>query len=129
MSKLHEAAEQYLQLRGALGYKLEGVVRLLRGFVTFAEREGAVHVTTDLALRWAQQPFGVQPATWTWRPTVLRRFAVWLSASDQHTQVPPTGLLPEVSDYAASGWEDLAIAAGRYPAVGGDRRFRDAPSA
>ena len=82
MNKLREAVEQYLQLRGALGYKLEGVVRLLRSFVTFAEREGAAHVTTDLALRWAQQPLGVQPATWAWRLSVLRRFAVWPSASD-----------------------------------------------
>ena len=34
-----------------------------------------------------------------------------------------------VSDYAASGCEGLAVAAGQYPTVGGDRRFRCGPSA
>ena len=94
MSKLREACEQYLQLRRELGYQLCGVDRLLRSFVAFAEQEGATHVTIDLALRWAQQPLGVQPSTWAWRLSAVRRFAVWLSASDRHTQVPPTGLLP-----------------------------------
>ena len=94
MSKLREACEQYLQLRRELGYQLCGVARLLRSFVAFAEQEGAVHVTIDLALRWAQQPSGVQPSTWAWRLRAVRRFAVWLSASDRHTQVPPAGLLP-----------------------------------
>src|ERR1700723_1630625 len=94
MSKLRETSEQYLQLRRELGYKLRGVARLLRNFVAFAEREGAAHVTTDLALRWAQQPPGAQPATWASRLGVVRRFAVWLSASDRRTEVPPAGLLP-----------------------------------
>ena len=58
MSTLREASEQYLQLRRDLGYKLRGAGRLLQNFVAFAEREGASHVTTDLALRWAQQPVG-----------------------------------------------------------------------
>ena len=55
MSTLREASEQYLQFRRELGYKLRGVACRLRSFVAFAEREGAAHVTTDLALRWAQQ--------------------------------------------------------------------------
>ena len=51
MSTLREASEQYLQLRRELGYKLRAPASLLRNFVTFAERQGATHVTTDLALR------------------------------------------------------------------------------
>jgi integrase/recombinase XerD len=94
MSKLHEASEQYLQLRRNLGCKLRETGRLLQNFLAFAEREGASHVTTDLALRWAQQPSGVQPATWATRLQVVRRFAIWLSASDRRTEVPPAGLLP-----------------------------------
>jgi integrase len=94
MSQLREGCEKYLQLRRELGYQLRGVAHLLRSFVAFAEREGAAHITTDLALRWAQQPSGVQPATWASRLRVVRRFAVWLSASDRDTQVPPAGLLP-----------------------------------
>jgi integrase/recombinase XerD len=94
MSTLREASEQYLQLRRDLGCKLHGAGCLLQNFVDFAEREGASHVTTDLALRWAQQPSGVQPVTWASRLRVVRRFAVWLSASDRRTEVPPPGLLP-----------------------------------
>jgi integrase/recombinase XerD len=94
MSTLREAAEQYLQLRRDLGSKLCETGRLLQSFLAFAEREGASHVTTDLALRWAQQPSGVQPATWALRLQVVRRFALWLSAADRRTEVPPPGLLP-----------------------------------
>ena len=63
MSKLREAAEQYLQLRRNLGCKLVETGRLLQNFLAFAEREGAFHVTTDLALRWSQQSSNIQPAT------------------------------------------------------------------
>src|SRR3954471_17625814 len=94
MSTLRQASEQYLQLRRNLGCKLGGVGGLLQNFVAFAEREGASHVTTDLALRWAQQPSGVQPATWASRLRIVRRFALWLSAADRRTEVPPPGLLP-----------------------------------
>jgi integrase len=94
MSTLREAAEQYLQLRRNLGCQLRETGRLLQNFLAFAEREGASHVTTDLALRWAQQPSGVQPATWAVRLQVVRRFAIWLSAADRRTEVPPAGLLP-----------------------------------
>ncbi|HTW11009.1 MAG TPA: tyrosine-type recombinase/integrase [Acidimicrobiales bacterium] len=94
MSKLREAAERYIQLRRQLGYKLHRVSYLLRNFVAFAEREDAAHVTTDLALRWARQPLGAQPAIWASRLGVVRRFAAWLSASDRGTEVPPSGLLP-----------------------------------
>ena len=79
MRTLREASEQYLQLRRTLGCQLLDTGRLLQNFVAFAEREGASHVTTDLALRWAQQPSGVQPATWAARLRVVRRFAIWLS--------------------------------------------------
>jgi integrase len=94
MSTLREAAEQYLELRRNLGCQLRETGRLLQDFLAFAEREGASHVTTDLALRWAQQPSGVQPATWASRLQVVRRFAIWLSAADRRTEVPPAGLLP-----------------------------------
>ena len=77
MSNLREATEQYLQLRRDLGWQLGEAGRLLQDFLAFAEREGASHVTTDLALRWAQQPAGAQPATWARRLRVVRRFALW----------------------------------------------------
>jgi integrase/recombinase XerD len=125
MSKLREACEQYLQLRRELGYQLRGVAPLLRSFVAFAERERADNVTTDLALRWAQKPASAQSATWAARLRVVRRFAVWLSASDRHTQVPPDGLLPgcyrRKRPYIYSDAEIKAIVqtAGRIPSTAG----------
>jgi integrase/recombinase XerD len=125
MSELREAAEQYLQLRSELGYKMHRVTRMLRSFVAFAEQEGAADITTDLALRWAQQPSGAQPTTWAWRLSVVRRFTAWLSASDPHTQVPPPGLLPEryrrkrpyiYSDAEVEGLVD--VRAGSHPVRG-----------
>jgi integrase len=123
MSTLRQASEQYLQLRRNLGYKLSGVSCLLQNFVAFAERQGASHVTTDLALRWAQQPSGVQPVTWASRLRVVRRFAVWLSASDRRTEVPPPGLLPcryvrkRPYIYSDAEIRDLVEAAGRLPST------------
>jgi integrase/recombinase XerD len=125
MSKLREAAGEYLLLRRKLGYKLRGVDRLLQSFAAFAEREGASHITTALALRWAQQPSGVLPATWAYRLRVVRCFAVWLSASDRSTEVPPAGLLPwryrrkRPYIYSAAEIEGLVRAAGRLPSARG----------
>lgn len=125
MSTLREASEQYLRLRRELGYKLREPACLLRNFVAFAEREGASHVSTDLALRWAQQPAGAQPTTWAGRLGVVRRFAVWLSASDRRTEVPPAGLLPcsyrrqRPYIYSDAEIEKLVRTAGRLPSAAG----------
>lgn len=94
MSILYKALKKYLELRRNLGSQLRGVDSALRNFVTFAEREQASSITTDLALRWAQEPLQAQPATWASRLRMVRCFAIWLSATDRHTEVPPAGLLP-----------------------------------
>jgi integrase/recombinase XerD len=125
MNKLREAAEQYLRLRRNLGCKLVETGRLLQNFLAFAEQEGASHVTTDLALRWAQQPSGVQPVTWALRLRVVRRFALWLSASDRRTEVPPAGLLPgryvrkRPYIYSDAEIRDLVRTAGRLASASG----------
>jgi integrase len=94
MNSLREAIKEYLQLRRHLGYQLRVPGRLLRSFAAFADREKATHITTDLVLRWAQQPADARAATWAGRFQTVRRFALWLSASDRRTEVPPAGLLP-----------------------------------
>jgi integrase/recombinase XerD len=94
MSTLRDALRKYLELRRNLGFKLEGVGRILRRFIAFAEREDVSYITTDLALRWAKESLHVQPATWAARLCAVRCFAVWLSATDRRTEVPPLGLLP-----------------------------------
>jgi integrase/recombinase XerD len=94
MSPLRNALTEYLDIRRALGFKLQTAGITLRQFVHFAEWEGAICITTDLALRWATQPQGVQPAHWATRLGMVRGFAQYCRALDSRTEVPPHGLLP-----------------------------------
>jgi len=94
MTALGEALETYLALRRGLGTELLRPGGYLRRFVEFADRQEAAVITTDLALRWATAPAKATPATWASRLDDVRRFAVWLSAMDPRTEVPPQGLLP-----------------------------------
>ena len=93
MSPLRTALTEYLALRRALGFKLQTAAMTLRQFVHFAEREGALWITTDLALRGATPPQGVQPAHWATRLGMVRGFAQYCRALDAQTAVPPHGLL------------------------------------
>lgn len=91
--RLLEALEEYLALRRALGFILDGPCRALHSFVAYAEHEGAFSIRTDLALKWAMQP-DCQPAQWANRLSMVRRFARYMSALDARTEIPPDGLLP-----------------------------------
>lgn len=93
MNALRDAVREYVAFRRALGTKLLEPALALGHFVDFLEREGSAHVTTELAVRWACQPQGVQAATWARRLTAVRKFASWLSAFDPRTEVPPQRLL------------------------------------
>lgn len=94
MSAIRRAVERYLELRRSLGFKLEVQGFLLRDFATWCERHRASHLTVESALRWAQRPERVRPQQWARRLAVVRRFAIHLSASDRHTEIPPPDLLP-----------------------------------
>jgi integrase len=94
MSAVAKAVEDYLALRRGLGFELQRSAGILRGFARYLDQQGASHVTTELALRWAKQPREAQPAWWASRLAVVRRFAQYLSASDPRTEIPPLGLLP-----------------------------------
>lgn len=89
---LREALEEYLSVRRALGFILAEQSRLLHKFVAYADQEGASFITTELALRWAVQPC-CQPAQWANYLSMVRRFARYVSAFDERTEVPPVGLL------------------------------------
>ena len=91
---LHEALDEYLKVRRALGFKLRNSGGLLKGFVTYAEREGASSITTELALRWAMEQKKCQPTQWANRFALVRRFARYVSTLDPRTEIPPQGLLP-----------------------------------
>lgn len=93
MNSLRDALPQYVALRRALGTKLQEPARTLEHFLDFLEREGAGFITSELALRWAMEPQGVQRATWARRLGMVRRFAAWFSTIDPRTEVPPHRLL------------------------------------
>ena len=62
--------------------------------MAFLQAERAPYITRQLALRWATQPAKAQPATWAERFGIIRRFAIWHSATEPRTEIPPAGLLP-----------------------------------
>jgi integrase/recombinase XerD len=94
MTCLRRAVENYLTMRRSLGFKLRDMGYNLHHFVSFMEQQGASIITVDLALRWAQQPQGVQPAHWATRLGFVRSFARYWSTMDPRTEIPPIGLLP-----------------------------------
>lgn len=94
MKALKPALQDYLRIRRSLGFRLREPEGLLKNFVAFLQAEGAISITKELALRWATQPAKAQPATWAGRLGIVRRFAIWHSASEPRTEIPPAGLLP-----------------------------------
>jgi integrase len=92
MSAIGDAAGDYLAIRRALGFKLDDHGWLLASFARYLEQNGAVSITTELALAWATS----SPGTQTWhaaRLSAARGFARYLATFDPATQVPPEGLL------------------------------------
>src|SRR5438093_12548396 len=79
MNNIRRGLQQYLGVRASLGYKLEHERTAPAKFLSFVEAEGASHITSDLAVRWATQSVGVQPWTWSWRLGMVRSFAAWFS--------------------------------------------------
>lgn len=94
MKRLEQALKDYLDIRRSLGYRLQKAEGLLRNFVAFLQAEGAPYITRELALRWATQPAKAEPSTWAGRLGTVRRFAIWHSAIEPRSEIPPTGLLP-----------------------------------
>jgi integrase/recombinase XerD len=93
MSELGQALRDYIAVRRSLGFQLRLPAGCLRNFVAFLEAEGASYITTELALRWATHPAKAQPSTWTWRLSMIRRFAKWHRTIDPRTEVPPERIL------------------------------------
>jgi integrase len=93
MSPLHDALGDYLQIRRALGYKLERAGKLLPQYLDYLEARGAQLITIENALAWATLPTG-DANWWAFRISVVRGFAAYLHALDPAHQVPPKDLLP-----------------------------------
>lgn len=95
MRSLDQLASEYLQLRWALGYKMERTASLLPQFISYLEEIGAEFVTVAAALAWAQSSArDPAPASRAQRLIVAGGFARYLVAIDSRTEVPPASLLP-----------------------------------
>jgi integrase len=92
VSALEQRLADYLTLRRALGYRLVEHGRQLAGFVAFLDERGEDTVTVAAALAWASSS-SVSVGQTARRLSVVRRFASYLVAFDERTEVPPVDLL------------------------------------
>jgi integrase len=94
VSTLRTAAEDYLEMRRALGYKLTSQAPLLFAFIAYLEQAHAATVTSELAVGWATAPAGADPVWWAKRLSIARQFARYLHTIDPACEVPSPRLLP-----------------------------------
>jgi integrase/recombinase XerD len=117
VSTLVAAAQDYLRVRRALGYKLDRQSRQLLQFVTYLDQAGATTITIEHAVAWATRPTGRECSYWADRLSVVRQFARYLQTIDPSCEVPPTRLLPyrrrrpAPHIYTPQQIEDLMLAA------------------
>jgi integrase/recombinase XerD len=94
MSTMRQAAEDYLALRRAIGFKLEHPGRLVLQFAEHLDRLGTDKVTIDLAVGWARQPAHADPRWWAYRLSAVRGFTAYLHPRMPGIEIPPTDLMP-----------------------------------
>lgn len=116
MSQLRQALADYLQIRRALGYKLERAEKLLAQYVDYLDALSVERVTTENAVAWATLPaVGKDGHWWAFRLSVVRGFAKYLHALDDGHEVPPADVLPNrvhrATPYLYSQDEILALMA------------------
>lgn len=115
MSELGRHVEDYLAMRRALGFKLEGAGRMLADFAGYAEQAGVRTVTADVAVAWAGLPRNASPVWAAKRLGVVRVFARYLAAVDPDAEVPSADLLPararRVTPYLYSDADIAALTA------------------
>ena len=94
MSTLRENVTDYLATRRAMGFKVEGLSKLLLSFVAFCEARGATRVQNDLAVEWATATVKVpvNDALLARRMDAVRIFARHQHALDPATQIPPEAI-------------------------------------
>lgn len=91
MTALRGALGDYLELRRALGYRLERTELLLGQYVDELEARGASTITTANAVAWVTAPAGSR-AWWLVRLAAVRGFAAYLHTLDERCEVPPSDL-------------------------------------
>lgn len=86
--------EDYLRVRRALGYKLEGVERVLHRFIAYLDAHDGVAVTVADAVGFATAPPAVSPRTQALRLSAIRCFTRWARCQNPDIEVPPARVLP-----------------------------------
>lgn len=95
MSPLRQALTDYLQIRRALGYKLERAEKLLGQYLDYLDAHGEQTITVKNAVGWATLPAaGEDGHWWAFRLSVVRGFARYLHALEEAHEVPPADVLP-----------------------------------
>ncbi|MEV2226788.1 tyrosine-type recombinase/integrase [Nocardia vinacea] len=96
MSGLRRAAEDYLAMRRALGFKLTTQAAQLMSFVGYCESAGTDRITSELALEWATttRSGSCHDAYLARRLMTVRIFARHYQTLDPDSEVPPEDALP-----------------------------------
>lgn len=94
MTRLCQAVINYLELRRALGFKLEREGTLLPDFAAWIDVEGNGQITNELAVRWASQEHQASQYWTSRRLGMVRLFTEYYRCIDPLTQVPPSDLVP-----------------------------------
>jgi integrase len=92
VSRLEDAIVEYLAVRRALGFRLEGVERWLREFVAFLDRRGEQQITINAAVAWAVLPGGSDSLHYR-RLATVRLFAEYLRGVDPSVEIPGVEIL------------------------------------
>jgi site-specific recombinase XerD len=114
VNALRQSAAEYLAVRRALGYRLEGTERFLGQFIDYLEAQGAERITVEHALAWATLP--QRGEHWhAMRLGAVRGFARYLHEVDRSVEVPPADVVPDRTrravPYLYSDEEILALMA------------------
>jgi integrase/recombinase XerD len=90
MNTLRANVTDYLATRRAMGFKVDGLSKLLLSFVAFCEARGATRVQNDLAVQWATARIKVpvSDALFARRMDAVRIFARYQHALDPATEIP-----------------------------------------
>jgi integrase len=94
MSILRKYAEEYINGRRSLGFKLYEHGLFLTQFIDFLESKDTSIITKELVVQWATLPTDCNPSRWAKRYGVMREFANYYKAIDFRTEILPPGLFP-----------------------------------
>ena len=97
MKTLREAANDYLQLRRGIGFKMVRYESRLRVLLSFMSKHRATTITTQLALQFATHDPRLTPRTMSMRLSIARGFARYRVVEDPATEIPACALLPATS--------------------------------